>query len=259
LVRFLEKLPAQDWLRPTVAGNWRVRDVIAHLIDVDLRRISAQRDGHHGPPPAEPIESYEGLVAFLNELNREWIRAAERLSSRVLLALVKDTGRMCAEVLEAVDPLSRAVYPVAWAGEIESLGWMDVGREFTEKWHHQQQIRDAVGAPLLLEETWTKPLFELSVRALPRAYAGVPGAVGTSVQVVIEGAGGGSWSVTCDGTSWSLHEGLRDRADATIHLSTDEAWRLFYNALTPDQQAAIRVQGEERWARPLLAARSVMV
>lgn len=166
---------------------------------------------------------------------------------------------MCAEVLEAVDPLSRAVYPVAWAGEAESLGWMDVGRDYTEKWHHQQQIRDAVGAPLLLEATWTRPLFELSVRALPRAYADVAAPAGTAVQVAIEGAGGGRWSVVCDGSSWGLREGPVDDAVATIRLSTDQAWRLLYNALTPEQLSAIRIEGDARWARPLLAARSVMV
>ena len=259
LVRLLEGLSPEDWLRPTVAGQWRVRDIVAHLIDTDIRRVSAQRDGHQGPPPANPIESFAQLVTYLNELNREWIRASERLSARVLLELVMQSGRMCAEVLESVDPMSRAIFPVAWAGEAESLGWMDVGRDYTEKWHHQQQIRDAIGAPLLLEERWTRPLFELSVKALPRAYTSVSAAVGTSVQLVIDGPGGGSWLLTRSRSRWELRDGTAEGADTVVHLSADHAWRLFYNALSAEQRSQIRVVGDVRWAEPLLRARSVMV
>lgn len=259
LVRLLKGLRPQEWLHPTLARRWRVRDIVAHLIDTDLRRISAQRDGHHGPAPEEPIESYEQLVAFLNELNREWVRAFERLSAHALLDLVTHTGRICAEGLESVDPFSRAVYSVAWAGESESLGWMDVGRDYTEKWHHQQQIRDAVGAPLLLEDTWTKPLFELSVYCLPRVYEGEAAEIGTRVQVVIEGAGGGTWSITHRDSHWVLEKGENPDPETTVYLSPDEAWRLFYNALTAEQQAAIRIEGDKSLAQPLLTARSVMV
>jgi uncharacterized protein (TIGR03083 family) len=259
LIRLLESLSPRDWVCPTVAGPWRVRDIVAHLIDTDLRRISAQRDGYFGPQPDSPIESYAQLVTFLNELNREWIQAAERLSTQVLLESVRESGRTCAKVLESVDPASPAVYPVAWAGEAESLGWMDVGRDYTEKWHHQQQIRDAVGAPLLLEEKWTGPLFKLSIKALPRAYSDVSAAPGTSVQFVIDGAGGGSWRLTYDGSKWELSEGRSDVAATVVRLSADQTWRLFYNALSADQQSDIEVAGDVRWAKPLLTARSVMV
>lgn len=259
LISLLEGLRSEQWVRPTVAKEWRVRDVVAHLIDTDLRRISAQRDGHYGPPPSQPIGSYPDLVAFLNELNRVWVNACERLSAQVLLDLIRQSGSECARVLEDVDPFSRATFPVAWAGEQESPAWMDVGREFTEKWHHQQQIRDAVGAPLLLEEKWIRPLLELSVRALPRAFTDVSAPDGTLVGLVIEGDGGGSWSILSTGTGWELIEGVEDPADSTVRLSTDEAWRLLYNALSPEQVARIRVEGDEQWIKPLLGARSVMV
>jgi hypothetical protein len=230
---------------------------VAHLIGGDLRRISAQRDGHVGPGPRNPIESYDQLVAFLSRLNREWIQAAERLSAPVLLDLVKASGRACADVLESVNLMSPALYPVAWANETESLTWMDAGRDYTEKWHHQQQIRHAVGAPLLLDEKWTGPLFELSVKALPRAYAGVSAPEGASVQVAIEG--GGNWHLVFHESRWELREGGSGRADASIRLSTDQAWRLFYNALSDGHRSDMEVSGSERLALPLFRARSVMV
>ena len=51
LEHLLRGLAPEEWERPTVAGAWRVRDVVAHLLDGDLRKLSAYGDGHL-PPPA---------------------------------------------------------------------------------------------------------------------------------------------------------------------------------------------------------------
>ena len=41
------------------------------------------------------------------------------------------------------------------AGEAVSANWFDVAREFTERWHHQQQIRLAIGGPADADlDTW---------------------------------------------------------------------------------------------------------
>ena len=59
---------------------------------------------------------------------------------------------------------------MAWAGESESQSWFDVARELTERWHHQQQIRLAAGAPPLDDPRWSGPVFETFLRALPFRY-----------------------------------------------------------------------------------------
>ena len=51
----------------------------------------------------------------------------------------------------------RAIFSVAWAGESESENWFDVARDYTERWHHQQQIRDAVGRPGYAEPRFSGP------------------------------------------------------------------------------------------------------
>jgi hypothetical protein len=45
LVTLLRGLPQERWDCPTVAGAWVVRDVVAHLLDSTLRRLSFHRDG----------------------------------------------------------------------------------------------------------------------------------------------------------------------------------------------------------------------
>ncbi|TVP43411.1 MAG: hypothetical protein EA350_13755 [Gemmatimonadales bacterium] len=259
LIDLLRGLPPEAWHFPAVGDSWRVRDVVAHLIDGDLRRISAQRDGH-APPPPHPINGYRDLVDHLDSLNREWVVAFHRLSPAVLVALAEWSGAEVAAVMEGLNPQGPALYPVAWAGEGRSQNWMDVGREFTEKWHHQQQIRVAVAAPLLLEATWTTPLFRLSMRALPPAFEKRDAPVGTAVSVVVEGEGGGAWSVVREVGGWLLREGMASAPRTVLRLSADNGWRWLYNALPPDAaMERVQIAGDPHWARVVLSARSVMV
>lgn len=161
----LRSLPDEHWQLPTVAGEWRVRDVVAHLVGGDLGRLSACRDSYT-QPSGRPIESYDDVLALINEQNALWVRACRRFSSRVLLELIEESGARAAALMVALPPHERAIWAVSWAGESESEQWLDTGREYTERWHHQMQIRDAVAAPpMLLEARWCRPLLELSVRA----------------------------------------------------------------------------------------------
>src|SRR5258705_27179 len=130
-----------------------------HLLDTQLRRLSGQRDGHRVAPDRP-------LVEFINHLNATWVDTARRFSPRVIVDLLDVTGRTFAAFIETLPLHERAHFPVSWAGEDESQNWMDIGREYTEGWHHQMQIRDAVGAPLLLDAKWLTPLLSLSVRAI---------------------------------------------------------------------------------------------
>src|SRR4029077_14533079 len=116
----------------------------------------------------------------------------QRHSPEVLTDLLEIAGGRVAALVESLDPHAVANISVAWAGEETSENWFDAGLEYTEWWHHQMQIRDAVGAPLLLEPRWLHPLLELSVRALPHAYATVHASEGAIVVLEVTGDGGGS-------------------------------------------------------------------
>src|SRR5690606_9534030 len=99
LVALLGGLRPEDWMRPTSAVEWSVKDVAAHLLDVDLRRLSAQRDGHI-PAPSQPLASNADLVAYLNHLNRTWVDAARRLSTRVLVEELELSSARVADLFE---------------------------------------------------------------------------------------------------------------------------------------------------------------
>lgn len=259
LVELLRSLSAGDWTRPTVAGGWRVRDVAAHLLDGDLRKLAACRDDHLLAPD-RPIESDRDLAQLVNGLNASGVSYAARLSPRLLADLLTITGGWVADLVEAQDPHGEACFAVSWAGEATSENWMDTGREYTGRWHHQAQIRDAVGVPLLLEPRWLDPLMDISVRALPVAYAALDAPEGTAISLLVRGTASPGWTLERMEGRWRLLSGLADAPDASLTLDADAAWRLFYNALPPGTvERVTEWRGDRRLLDPLPRARSVIL
>ena len=260
VVRLLRLLDPADWQRPTMAGAWRVHDVAAHLLDTALRRLSFHRDRMTPPPPEKPINGERDFVAFINELNATWVRAARRLSSRALTDLYATASAELADFFEAQNLHDPALFPVSWAGESRSELWFDIGREFTEVWHHGSQIREAVGAGPFLEPQWLRLVLEIALHALPHAYRSVPGRPGASIAIAITGRSSGTWTLHYRHGAWDIEEGLPPKPVATATMSCEVAWRLFFNALSPrEAQAQVRIQGDAAFALPLLRTRSVIV
>ena len=259
LLTLLRGLSADDWYKPTVAGNWQVRDIAAHLLDSDIRRLSFQRDNAPQVPPDKPIESYADLVGFLNQLNADWVKASKRISPQLLIEFLSITGAEVTKLFKSLDPYSPALFGVAWAGEESSLHWFDVAREYTEKWHHQQQIRDAVGAPALYSRKWLHPVLDAFVRALPVNYKNTQAALGTQISFVITGEAGDVWTLVKVVDGWQLFAGIADNVVCRIEFSQDTAWRLMTKGLSRDQAAKrISITGTESFAEPLLGTLAVM-
>lgn len=256
LVALLRSLDADEWARPTACAGWSVKDVAAHLLDGDLRRLSVQRDGH-APPPPSSIASYADLVAFIDRLNREWVEVARRVSPRLLTTLLETTGRQAAELFASLDPRAPALYGVAWAGEAESRMWLDVAREYTERWHHQEQIRDATGRPGLQRRELFHPVLDAFLRALPHAYRDVDAPEGTAAVVAVTGEAGGDWTVVREGGAWRLYHGRPAAPASIVTIGQDAAWRLCVKQLRDPERHA-RIEGRQDLGRPVLGMVSVM-
>jgi uncharacterized protein (TIGR03083 family) len=260
LAALLHGLPPPAWERPTMAGTWRVRDIVAHLLDVSLRRLSFHRDGHTPPAPAMPPRGERDFVAFINGLNRQWVDVAARLSPRLLSELSAHAGGALADFVEHLRDDAPALFPVSWAGEAESPGWFDIGREFTEQWHHQAQIRDAVGASPMREPIWLHSVLSIALRGLPHAYRDAVAATGTRLTIEITGASGGEWTLRRDTERWTLWSGSDPGEAARARMSDETAWRLLFNALPADRIASlIAATGDASLTGPLTRARSVIV
>ncbi len=258
LITLLRGLESSDWDRPTLCSLWSVRDIAAHLLDDDLRRLSFHRDGQR--PPSAPVEPSEaGLVDCINRLNAEWVAAARRLSPRVIVDLLAVTGPQIAALFASLDPFGPALFSVSWAGEDQSQNWFDIGRDYTERWLHQQQIRVAVGAPGLLGRRWLFPVLDLFVRSLPHTYRAIGRDDGTAVVVEITGDAGGRWTLVRTSNRWQLFGGALATRAATVSMSTDTAWRLFSKALKTDaDRARVTISGDHALGAGVLGALGVI-
>ncbi len=258
LLALLRDLRPDDWSRPTACALWTVKDIAAHLLDTNLRRLSCQRDGLSAEPDV-PIEGYSDLVQYLNRLNAEWVTAARRISTPLLIDLLEQTGRQVADLFTALDPDAPALFSVAWAGEETSANWFDVGREYTERWLHQQQIRNAVGAPGLSSRAWMHPVIDLFLRALPHRYREVAASPGTELHIAITGAAGGDWTLRRDAVGWRLYTGASPASAARVTMDQDTAWRLFSKGLGPaEARERVLVEGDQTLGAGVLGALAVM-
>jgi hypothetical protein len=203
--------------------------------------------------------SQEDLVGFLDQLNHEWVRAAQRISPELLVELLRLTSQQMCHFLKSLDPHEPALFPVAWAGEEVSPNWFDIAREYSEKWLHQQQIRDAVGRPGLNRRYHLYPVLDIFMRALPFTYRKVKAADGRGLTVFVSGEAGGTWSLHRKDGAWHLFHGRSATPAAHVSLSQDTAWRLFSKGLSPaEARRRVQVEGDEALAAAFLNTVSIM-
>ena len=257
LIALLRVLRHDDWARPTACALWNVKDIAAHLLDGNVRRLSFQRDGMSAKPDV-PIDEYADLVRYLNRLNAEWVTATRRISPPLLIDLLEHTGSQVSRLVAELDPEGSAIFPVAWAGEARSANWFDIAREYTERWLHQQQIRDAVGAPGLTSREWLHPVLDVFLRALPHRYRDVAVPPRTDLHVAIEGPAGGDWTLRRGPAGWVVYAGA-SRASTRVHMDQDTAWRLFSKGLVPSEaRRRVHIEGDQALGAGVLDALAIM-
>jgi len=203
LVSLLRGLSEEEWGRPTMAAKWNVKDVALHLLGVDVGNLSRRRDGFS---LEADLSSYQKLVAFINEINASWVAAGQRMSAPVLIDLLDHVGRQVDEYFAGLDPFAMGE-PVSWAGPDPMPLWFDVAREYTERWHHQQQIRDATGRAGLYVRRLFEPVMDTFVRALPWTFRDVEARQGTMVRLVVTDGLKKEWLLVRGAGKWDLFEG----------------------------------------------------
>lgn len=259
LISLLRHLSPDDWQKPTLAGNWTVKDIAGHLLDGNIRTLSMLRDGYFGTAPPE-ITTYQDLLDYLNGLNAEWVAAIKRLSPAVLIDLLEKTGREYSEYLTTLDLHAKATFAVAWAGEEESENWFHIARDYTEKWHHQQQIRLAVGQEQeLYTREFYEPYLDTSMQALPHHYRHYHASVGTVLKFVIRGEIDYCWFLYKEKSGWQLMKECKDETACETEIKQDIAWRIFTKGITADEaKEYVKVNGRQEAGLKILDMLAVM-
>ena len=232
LIELLKSLSPDDWNKPTVAKLWTVKDIAAHLLHGNVRTISSRQSFTGDTPPM--INSYRDLVDFLNEQNAIWVKAMKHVSPDLLIQLLETTGAQFTGELALLDPFGVAKYAVAWAGEEQSANWFHIAREYTEKWHHQQQIRDAVNKPGIMHRELFYPCIATFMYALPHTYRNVQAPDNTLIEITIESEAGGNWYLQKDAGKWGFVTKNNKVANSKVTIKPDIAWKLFTKGITPE-------------------------
>jgi uncharacterized protein (TIGR03083 family) len=244
LIELLRGLSPEDWEKQTLAPKWKVKDVAAHLLDTQVRKLAAARHGYK--PENSKKLSPDQLVALINHLNAEGVRAYSQLSPDELISWMESASRDSAKYHRLIDPFARAMFPVSWAGEEESANWFDTAREFTERWHHQQQIRLAVDKPGIMTREFYFPVLDCFMRGLPYSYRNVSAKSATLARFNISGECGGSWYLFRDSEDWKLIAAPAEETISETTIPQEIAWRIFTKGIAPEEaKSQAHVTGDE--------------
>ena len=250
LLSLLTSLSDAQWAAPTAAPQWAVKDIALHLLDVDLSWLARDRD--HDQSGIIPVPSdHQEFVCGLAQRNQRWVDGTRILSPRLITDLLGWSGDQLDAHLGTVD--LAAPSSVYWAGEVPL--WFDLAREFTERWVHYRQIREAAqpGHDHLADE-YLPLVLRTFIWGFPRQYrAPAPG--GTAIALGIPGIG--AWTLTKTATGWSLDEGQAAAPAASLQMSGETAWRMLTDARYDPRQ--VQLSGDPALAEPLLRVRGIIV
>lgn len=254
LIQLLKELEPADWNKSTVAKDWSVKDIVAHLLDTTIRGIAVLRDKHFvdsGPSQHD----YQSLVKYINQLNASFIFAAKRFSPALLIELLEFTGPIHTQLLYELAPYEKAVFSVAWAGESTSMNWFHVAREYTEKYHHQLQIREAVGkTEALMTASFFAPFIQTFFLGLPHLLKDHQAPDEAVVALEVAGSMGAICYLQFKAGQWQIQQdGLLNNLYSRTVIPSDIAWKLFTKAVLPKEIfPLVKLEGNQALAKQLL-------
>lgn len=257
LLNVLRPLRPNDWSKSTISPDWCIKDVALHLLDGNIKGISTNRDSHF-MSNTNYNEEHE-LVSFVNRQNSLWIAAGQRISNNLLIELLEMTNHLYHDHLKKLDLYADAVFPVSWAGEKRSYNWFHIAREYTEKYHHQQQIRHTMGLDEdLYAPKFYKPFLNTVMRALPYHYANIEADIATVISVEITNDLG-EWFLMKGSDNWELYKECDIHPVCKITIDYNVAWRLFTKGLTNREiQKYVEVEGDWKLGEKIFAVKAII-
>jgi uncharacterized protein (TIGR03083 family) len=256
LNELLGGLEAADWERPSPCPGWSVLGLCCHLAGDDFGLLARHRDGYYGTPgPGDVTEAQ--FAAWLDEMQAEWVRAARRLSPRIVADLLRWSGPQIAGTLRREDPRAHTA-SVSWAGSGPTVAWLDQARELSEYWIHRQQILQALGRPSDLRADLAGPVLDGLRWAYPYRLDQVRAQAGDTVTISVTGPVTRTWRLVAAASRWEFRDQPGPRTVASLTMSTEQAWRLLTNNLPADGRADLATSGDIAITGILLRTRAII-
>jgi uncharacterized protein (TIGR03083 family) len=256
LSELLASLDPADWDRPSPCPGWTVLGLSSHLVGDDLGFLARHRDGHFGTPGPDDASESE-FTAWLDSLQDEWVRAARRLSPRIVADLLEWAGPQVAETMRGEDPRARTA-GVSWAGTEPVPAWLNHARELSEYWIHRQQLLQATGRPSDLRADLAGPVLDGLRWAYPFRLGQAEARPGDSVTIFVTGPVTATWHLVAAAAGWEYRDGPGPRVVATLEMTTEQAWRLLTNNLPAAGRPSVAASGDETVLGILLQTRAII-
>jgi uncharacterized protein (TIGR03084 family) len=150
-------LDADQWLAPTPAWGWDVRDTISHLADIDEMAIDTARGGPYA------INEVAQRAASSADVTYQGVLRGRRLTGPGVAAWWDRTAAAERAVLLDLSPDAR----IPWGIGMRAPSF--VTARLMETWAHGLDVRAALGVPAVDTDRLAHVAW-LATRALPYAY-----------------------------------------------------------------------------------------
>jgi uncharacterized protein (TIGR03083 family) len=259
LLELFSEFDTEDWEKPTICSGWTVKDIGLHLLGDDIGYLSRIRDTFSNPNfQNKDLHEWKSLVQNINVANELWVKATARISPKLLIDLLELTGQQFYDYIQSLDQMAMGGV-VSWAGPDPAPMWLDTAREYTERWIHQQQIRDAVNKPGLKERRFFHPILDTFVRALPYTYKDIPVADRTVLKFAVIGEAGDTWYLVGEADTWSLYKEVALQPVSVVTMDQETCWRLFTRGMSKNQaKAKTTIEGDQTLGKKLLETVSII-
>lgn len=210
LVAYLEKLPAEQWTRPSDCAGWSVADIVAHLVLVEQLLGGSVTRGLQGNPG--PMPGIDGPEAWRAYRAREITRLSA-LPTRDLLAAFRDglgPVRTAMTPVPGADPGLRGWHP---AGQ-QPLAWFP-GQWLVEVTLHDWDLRVALDPEATVNPAAHAALAREMRARLPRCYQPKDGPARDGL-IRIDLGGSTGWLARLAGGSLQTLDDAAATPDATI-------------------------------------------
>lgn len=236
LLGFLSGIEGDAWDLPTVCSGWGVRDVLAHLVDLEVRVGRAYR----GELPELPLDEVEAE-------NARGVQRWRVLPGEPLRGAFWQHGLAAQRIIDVLgDDEWRRPVRMGVATELRHV----IRVHFNELAVHGHDITAALGAPPLWGER-VASLVELLATAAP--WALLAGGVPPEGSLAVDVDGAGRWTLSATAEGWKI---VPD-GDAAATIATDpETFVLATTGrlATADALARAKVGGDAALAERIFSA-----
>jgi hypothetical protein len=258
MLEIMQNTSILEWNKPTIFKEWKVKDVVSHMVDTMIRKLSMQRDGYFDESLNIEIKCNADLIRFVTRLADEWTIATKRIIPKMLIELFDSIKDEYYSYISSLDPNSKALFSVSWAGEDTSKVWFDNARDYTEHWVHQQQIREALNVPGLLDKRYLYPFNDILIRALPVTFLSVNKQYGFSINISILGNAKENYCLLKAENGWNLYRGSSSSPNTAIKVKDTILWRIFTSNINKDK-IDIDISGDKSIVEALLKTKSMLI